>query len=261
MGYVFDHEDSLHIDAWFADPDNRALADLETSLLSRLYDFRPGARLLDVGCGTGWFLKFCLDRGLSVTGVDPSAAMLARARALLGPSAELHRAFGEELPFEDNSFDAVALITSLEFSESPGQMIAEAARVASRHVIVAFLNRYAVKNLERRVKSLFIPSVYGRARFFSVWEVKRLVTESLGNVPMRSGTVWQLPLRLSPRMLSIEGSARVQALPFGAFAAVVAECRPRYRTRPLVLSLKGGKSEKLTPGEIFLKPPFRNGSE
>lgn len=253
MGYVFTQDDAESLSAWFSDPENRRVADLETALLERLHDFRPGTRLLDVGCGTGWFLKHFRDKGLSVTGVDPSNEMLSAASDLLGPGAELERAFGEELPFEDNSFDAVTLITSLEFSDDPQKVIAEAARVARGHIIIGFLNRYAVKNIQRRIRSFLSPTVYSRARFFSVWEVKRLATEVLGEVPMQWGSVWQLPLALSSRTLVFERMAPVQALPFGAFAAVVVECRPRYRLRPLFLDLGEKKSEKLAGSEVYYK--------
>ena len=253
MGYVFTQEDAESLSAWFSNPENSRVADLETALLERLYDFRPSARLLDVGCGTGWFLKYFRDKGLSVTGVDPSMAMLAAARDLLGPGADLEKAYGEELPFEDNSFDVASLITCLEFADDPEKVIAEATRVARGHIIIGFLNRYAVKNIERRIRSYLSPTVYSRARFFSVWEIKRFVTGILGDVPMQWGSVWQLPLALSPRTLVFERMAAVQALPFGAFAAVVVECRPRYRLRPLFLDRSEKKSEKLAGSEVFFR--------
>jgi SAM-dependent methyltransferase len=40
----------------------------------------PGARILDLGCGTGIpIARYLIDHGFCVTGVDSSAAMLARA--------------------------------------------------------------------------------------------------------------------------------------------------------------------------------------
>ena len=45
---------------------------------------RPGARVLDVGCGTGTFAVLLAGRGVDVVGVDPSAASLALARAKPG---------------------------------------------------------------------------------------------------------------------------------------------------------------------------------
>ena len=45
--------------------------------------------VLDLGCGTGLMAAALTAYGYRVTGVDPSAAMLARARRLLGPEAVL----------------------------------------------------------------------------------------------------------------------------------------------------------------------------
>jgi len=43
--------------------------------------FRPGDRVLDLGCGTGEDALLLAARGVRVTGIDPSPAMIARARA------------------------------------------------------------------------------------------------------------------------------------------------------------------------------------
>lgn len=55
-----------------------------------------GGPLLDLGCGTGNSTAPLSDRGLDVTGVDASAAMLAVAREKL-PDVEFHRARFTEL--------------------------------------------------------------------------------------------------------------------------------------------------------------------
>jgi SAM-dependent methyltransferase len=41
----------------------------------------PGARVVDVGCGTGIFSRLLDEHGLDVIGLDPNADMLAEARA------------------------------------------------------------------------------------------------------------------------------------------------------------------------------------
>jgi SAM-dependent methyltransferase len=76
--------------------------------LDRLLDrVPPGARVLDLGCGSGVpIARQLVDRGFSVTGVDFSPAQIARARANV-PEAELVCADVLELELPEASFDAV----------------------------------------------------------------------------------------------------------------------------------------------------------
>lgn len=73
---------------------------------------RSGESVLDVGCGTGTLAlaaRRAVGRG-EVQGVDPSAAMVERARhkaAKAGVDVRFEVAFVQALPFEDGRFDVV----------------------------------------------------------------------------------------------------------------------------------------------------------
>jgi len=68
---------------------------------------RPGARVLDLGCGAGIpATRELTDRGLQVIGVDFSAAQLHRARRLV-PEARLVQADMATVQFSAASLDAV----------------------------------------------------------------------------------------------------------------------------------------------------------
>jgi ubiquinone/menaquinone biosynthesis C-methylase UbiE len=116
--------------AWSAtDPGNRAIRDEVTAaLLARL----PAGPLLDVGCGTGWWLRRLADTGRSdLHGVDiqPERVELARAAA---PEAEVAVADARELPFADEAFAAVTLLLVLSSLRDRAAMLAardEALRV------------------------------------------------------------------------------------------------------------------------------------
>lgn len=88
-----------------------------------------GQRVLEVGCGSGVFLRAAADRGARVTGVDASAALLELARALV-PEAELHHCDMQFLPFADDSFDVVAGFNSFFFAADMVAALREAGRVA-----------------------------------------------------------------------------------------------------------------------------------
>lgn len=77
----------------------------------------PEWHVLDVGCGTGTGLAEYAGIGCTVFGVDVSEAMLERATARLGNTAELRLTDGDKLPFGDRSFDLVT--TSMVIHEVP----------------------------------------------------------------------------------------------------------------------------------------------
>lgn len=73
----------------------------------------PGARLLEIGCGTGKATRPLLDRGFSVTCVEIGAQLAERALAnLAGLPAEIHVGAFEEWDSGTATFDLVYAATS-----------------------------------------------------------------------------------------------------------------------------------------------------
>lgn len=89
---------------------------------------QPLAAALEVGCGTGHWLNIIAGRARTTAGVDPFAAMLARARSA-APSAHLARARAEELPWRDATFDRVFCINALHHFADRQRFFEEARRV------------------------------------------------------------------------------------------------------------------------------------
>lgn len=85
-----------------------------------------GGRLLDVGCGTGMFLRVLAHYG-SVCGVDISEQALAYCRQKV--SAELTLGSGDQLPFPDGSFCFVSLLDIIEHAADDLSVLKEAYRV------------------------------------------------------------------------------------------------------------------------------------
>src|SRR5690348_6045569 len=91
----------------------------------------PGARVLDVGAGTGALTAELVSRGASVAAADPSPEFVAVLRERF-PDVEVHQAPAESLPFGAEEFDvALAQLVVAFVSDAPAA-IAEMARVARR---------------------------------------------------------------------------------------------------------------------------------
>jgi len=82
---------------------------------------------------------------------------------------------------------------------------------------------------------MFRQTVFNRAAFFSVWEIKRLLVELLGPVPITWRTIGHFPGARGRFSFDLECSGLMQHLPFGAFAGVVATLVPRFRGNPLAV--------------------------
>lgn len=92
---------------------------------------RPGDVVLDVGCNSGYFARFC-PQAAEVHGVDVNPALVALAATRL-TSALVARA--EQLPNVDNSVDLVNISEVLEHVHDPEVCLAEAARVTRRSIV------------------------------------------------------------------------------------------------------------------------------
>jgi ubiquinone/menaquinone biosynthesis C-methylase UbiE len=88
------------------------------ALRALLPDLR-GLKVLDLGCGFGWFCRWARERGAAhVLGIDVSEKMLARARATTEDSAITYvRADMEQLELPAQSLDLVYSSLALHYDE------------------------------------------------------------------------------------------------------------------------------------------------
>lgn len=95
-----------------------------------------GARVVDVGCGTGNAALLAAARGARVTGVDPALRLLdvARRRAA-AESLEVAFLEGETaaLPLADKSADVLLSVFGVIFASDPQAAATELARVTAEH--------------------------------------------------------------------------------------------------------------------------------
>jgi SAM-dependent methyltransferase len=101
-----------------------------------------GTRVLDLGCGSGVFLRHAVDRGAQATGLDASSAMIEHALGRV-PEADLRVGDLQFLPYEDGAFDVVTAFCSFWFAADPIAALREMRRVASPggHVFLLVFGR------------------------------------------------------------------------------------------------------------------------
>jgi ubiquinone/menaquinone biosynthesis C-methylase UbiE len=95
---------------------------------------QPGERIVDVGCGPGFYVAELLDEvGTegSVVGVDVSPQMLAIAarRSKGRPNVDLREGPATKLPVDDASFDAAVSVQVLEYVDDTSAALSEIHRV------------------------------------------------------------------------------------------------------------------------------------
>ncbi len=214
---IFDEETARSYDDWFLTPVGSYIDRREKDLILHLIAPKEGERLLDVGCGTGNHLRFFRRKGCNVTGLESSPSMLDIAKKKLGQRADFHVGKAEDLPFSDNEFDIVTMITSLEFTDNPQKAIDEAIRVCRGRIFIGVLNKYAIIGMQRRVKGIFRQSIFNSARFFGVGELIQIVRAVLPGVNIRWGSVIFLPFGWYSFATGLEEIIPVMNNPFGAF--------------------------------------------
>jgi SAM-dependent methyltransferase len=101
---------------------------------------RPAAhaRLLDVGCGKGEFLRLAQQAELVTFGIDISDTAVEVAKRI-APRSEIYVGVGESLPWDNNWFDYVVCLGSLEHFLNPERAVREMARVLKRKGIACIL--------------------------------------------------------------------------------------------------------------------------
>lgn len=164
---------------WFDSPQGQFALEREMQLLQSVLAGWPrrGNKLLEIGCGTGLFLEQLYEMGLDVTGIDSSPPMIMAARKRFGKRADLHLGDGELMPYADNEFDYAFLWSVLEFTDDPKAMLAEAARVAEKGLLIGFLNK---NSLYYTMDVKGSGSTLDRGNWFTWCEIQDMVKEVTG---------------------------------------------------------------------------------
>lgn len=100
----------------------------------RFVALKPGISLLDIGCGTGWAVRYTaklLDGKGNFYGIDISSRMIERAIEQTSQQSNIRFqvANAEALPFPDESFDVLLCTNSFHHYKNPIRVLVGMKRV------------------------------------------------------------------------------------------------------------------------------------
>src|SRR3954447_16099384 len=126
----FDEQTGKQLEAFYRTAD----AVRRRSLVRTALGASPGERILDVGCGPGFYCAELVEEVGSagkVVGLDSSPQMLELAARRCGDhdNVELHEANATSLPVEDAAFDGAVCVQVLEYVRDTALGLAELYRV------------------------------------------------------------------------------------------------------------------------------------
>jgi SAM-dependent methyltransferase len=121
------------------------------SLRSLLPDLR-GARILDLGCGFGWFSRWAREQGAqSVLGFDVSENMLKRAIEMTSDDAIVYRKFDlEQTELPEAGFDLVFSSLALHYVENLGRVFRSVFRALVPGGWLIFSTEHPIYTAPRR---------------------------------------------------------------------------------------------------------------
>lgn len=113
----------------FAGAGLERVSELELAAIDNALGGAHGAKVLDIGSGTGRVVRRLLANGAVVTGMDGAANMVERVRTA-HPEVDMHQGLlGDTLPFPDASFDAVVSLRVIKYLSDWSVALSEISRV------------------------------------------------------------------------------------------------------------------------------------
>jgi len=114
--------------------------EMEGSLSGLLVNFAreyAGKTILDIGCATGEYCNELKKTGFKCTGIDIHPEYVKKANE---KGIEAYVMNGNNIEFQDNSFDTVLLFEVLEHVDDPLSILNEAKRVAKKNILITVPN-------------------------------------------------------------------------------------------------------------------------
>ena len=244
---MWEQEEALVEEQWHASPCGSFALARQKQLLQHVMSRWPrrGCSILDVGCGRGLFSEFLWENGFDVSCLAQNQFMLESAQARLGPKASYQVGIAGHLPFDDHTFDYVALLGGLEDLDDPRTALDEALRVAARGIILGFFNACSLARLAQALPwGVRVP----RARWLGLAAFWRLLRRLPDIRRIRFGAALPGPpcTWRDGKICGFCNTLRLP-LPVGAYVALSVTLGPTLPLTTLPLRLRKGGLEEASP--------------
>jgi 2-polyprenyl-3-methyl-5-hydroxy-6-metoxy-1,4-benzoquinol methylase len=149
-------------------------------------------KLLDIGCGTGFFLNWAKRRGWQVWGLDPSEFACRYASQNYG--LNIFNAELSEINFSEEFFDVVTLWSVIEHVQEPLNLLLEVNRILKKKGMLGLsvpnIGSWEAKIFKERWGNLSPGHLY----YFDIRTIKLLLKKT-GFVPVKITTIGGLGIR------------------------------------------------------------------
>jgi len=182
-----------YYDDWYSHPQGRQVFEAELNALESLIPCNGIG--LEVGAGTGAFAESLTAEDMTVICLDPSEAMLAKARERKLPAI---MGVGEHIPITEASLDFCYMVTTLEFLEDPVAALKEIKETMGRaaSLTILFINADSPwGSLYRQIGAEGDP-VFRHARLYSHTDVQDILAEAGFKLAKSVGTLTTGPREL-----------------------------------------------------------------
>ncbi len=164
-----------------------------------------GPRVLDIGCGYGWYCDLLLEKGLEATGLDRNLHPRRPGVFVQGSASEL--------PFADGTFDTVVAFDVMEHIDDHDRFLEEVRRVCRSRLILSVPNEddrrltewgltykhHRDKTHRRQYEREELESLL-RGHGFECRFERRDSIFPVGVLPGYARSFWRLPVRAVIRM-------------------------------------------------------------
>ncbi len=160
---------------WLKSPAGRVASIQKHRMLESLLSGWPrrGYSVLEMGCSSGNLLELLWEAGLDPTAICDSPGLLDNIRKHLGSKVDLHFGKLENLPFDNDEFDYVTLLSAMNFAKDPEIILSEAFRVASCGILIVFTNSWSCLALQKTFGRG--PSYLGNLEYFSLPRILSII--------------------------------------------------------------------------------------